>query len=891
MKNKDNQKFAPLKRVLSPDYFWLLLFIFILTQSFTTNFVSNVLVRYIFRHFPSEGFTPIGAILLTILFLGVLVYLWIKLWRTNYIIENFPFLIGSASIVIFLLYHRFGSGLYTFYPFVSSYSGKIRMVDLPIFVVTIMVIILIVNLLRTKKKNDKTDQYIKADVPIKKTEDDEFNRKVVFESLLDTISTNAIDEDKSLAIALVNRWGEGKTSFLNMLDGKLKRKNDTLVVSFNLWLSSQPDNLTIDFFNTLDKALSPYIYTGRLFRQYAQSLTKIDTVYNPLLYLPRQWLGHRSHQGYFDRIKDLIQKLNKRIYILIDDMDRLHPKEVFELLRMIRNSASFPHMIFIVPFEREYVVQALQENRISNGSEYLKKIFDVEISLPPITFNYIQDLLKSEFEEILDSISISQENKEKLSNQFDLCIDESTEKSRQASNNERYKKIRELIKSEIKNRRDVIRHLNSLRIILKDNHPRIYFPDLLILELLKIKNIREYRDLFEKYDSILLEKFQEDIKDFFNQKQEGVNDEKSTKEKNNDEISELKRLLFQTPQDDFNSEHAFCHALNMSNYLEYRVEGVSQKELLKLYEEGKDRELIEIEKNNPILERLEIYTKTNSFFPQMDAYIKIALFYSKDTEIASHYRYYRVAYLLSVKMISYLIENEKDFNKSINIIKISLERMPEHYWISTLNKQLIDTIQKEIWNNIRIEDSQEMKDSVDSLLEELQTINEDFLQSSIDKNQPFSRIENIFGNCVEGYDVQREPIFTKSALEIFKKYINSQPEEYLKHFIRKKIPNTLYSPSSYFYHIPPYYHEKIFSSFDDWLKSIKDEVDSKLFNDIEEFIRKPKEKSDRKRYPSLNLYAPTNSDNYDMKLTYSEHQKVNPKCLPPKNDQNHSSPK
>lgn len=873
--------------------FWLLLFLFVLTQPFTTDFVSKVLVKYVFRHFPSEGFTITGAILWIILFLGALVSLWRKSWKTVYIVKDISFLIGSMGFLIFLIYHRCSSALFIFYPLFPNDISSIRMVDLPLIFLSITTIFLIANHFRKRcttdfdnEKKQNLRSYIQADVPIKDLDADEFNREKVFESLLDTISSNSISEDKSIAIALVNRWGEGKTSFLEILDKEINEKKDTLVVSFNPWLSSQPDNLTFDFFNTLDKALSPHIYTGRLFRQYAQSLTKIDTVYNPLLYLPRQWLGHRSNQDYFDEIKELIERIEKRIFILIDDMDRLHPKEIFELLRMIRNSASFPHMIFVVPFEREYVTQALDQNQIHNGSEYLKKIFDVEITLPPIAFTNIQDLLDKKFGDILDSVFIHkkgesiEESKKEIANQFKRCIGKDTQGDFLDLNTQRYETIIQLIKSKIKNNRDVIRFLNSLSVNLKNNHSRIYLPDLLILEFIKIKDIREYRVIFEKYDYFLAEKLQITINltpdnhtpDPVKVKEE---DEKNSKG-NIYKITDLRQLLFRTPEKDYNFENAFCHALNISNYLEYRMKGISQKELMILYEKGHTSELIEVEKNNPILERLEIYIKSTLFVPQMEGYIKIALFYSnklEETEEIKSDKYYRVALILSKLMISDLIENNGDINRFIDIIKEST-----YNTISKLNGSLIYVILGQKLEGVSQETWNENKEQVKKLLKALQKINENCLQNAINEKLSFDRIENLFWNCIEKFEANK-PVFTKKALCIYREYIDEKPEEYLKHFIRAMYPAI--TDFKRFRHIPSYYYEQIFSSFKDWLKFIERQVDPHLFHDIDKFMNIYNEKSDRNENdPFVILYASANQTRHDMKLTYQDHLKVNSECLP-----------
>ena len=39
--------------------------------------------------------------------------------------------------------------------------------------------------------------------------------------------------------------------------------------------------------------------------------------------------------------------LDGKLYILIDDIDRLQGKEIFEVLKLIRNTADFNHIVYI----------------------------------------------------------------------------------------------------------------------------------------------------------------------------------------------------------------------------------------------------------------------------------------------------------------------------------------------------------------------------------------------------------------------------------------------------------------------------------------------------------------------------------------------------------------
>lgn len=67
--------------------------------------------------------------------------------------------------------------------------------------------------------------------------------------------------------------------------------------------------------------------------------------------------------------------------VFIDDLDQLSTNEIFEVFRLIRNTASFPNLIYFVAFDRSYTVKMLSE-KYQDAEKYIDKIFQLEIPLP-----------------------------------------------------------------------------------------------------------------------------------------------------------------------------------------------------------------------------------------------------------------------------------------------------------------------------------------------------------------------------------------------------------------------------------------------------------------------------------------------------------------------------
>ena len=67
---------------------------------------------------------------------------------------------------------------------------------------------------------------------------------------------------------------------------------------------------------------------------------------------------------------------------MIDDIDRLNNSQIRAIFQLVNSLAGFPNMIYLLSFDREIVVRALQEEQKCDGEEYLEKIIQVPFDIP-----------------------------------------------------------------------------------------------------------------------------------------------------------------------------------------------------------------------------------------------------------------------------------------------------------------------------------------------------------------------------------------------------------------------------------------------------------------------------------------------------------------------------
>lgn len=100
-------------------------------------------------------------------------------------------------------------------------------------------------------------------------------------------------------------------------------------------------------------------------------------------------------------IKEELIKRQKKLVIVIDDIDRLNQSEIKQIFRLIRVNADFPNTIYLLSFDRKIIEKNLEEQVGVSGKEYLNKIIQVNFDLPFAKSSKIQSFLFLELDRIL----------------------------------------------------------------------------------------------------------------------------------------------------------------------------------------------------------------------------------------------------------------------------------------------------------------------------------------------------------------------------------------------------------------------------------------------------------------------------------------------------------
>ena len=201
-------------------------------------------------------------------------------------------------------------------------------------------------------------------------------------------------------VVAVTGSGDGKTSVLNMAIEQLDQRESADVVRFNPWLFSGTEDLLARFFTEVAAQLpaeGPTRAVSSGLRRYAGAVA-------PFRSLP--WLGgilettgelakgaanlaapaSASVHERADELRQALKELQRPIVIVVDDIDRLRPDEVSDVMRLVRLVGDFPNLVYLLAFDRERVEEALGggSDRRAIGADYLEKIVQAVFEVPAV---------------------------------------------------------------------------------------------------------------------------------------------------------------------------------------------------------------------------------------------------------------------------------------------------------------------------------------------------------------------------------------------------------------------------------------------------------------------------------------------------------------------------
>lgn len=323
------------------------------------------------------------------------------------------------------------------------------------------------------------------------TSNDLFNRryyaKLLLEKIYSSFCKNKASIKHSFVIHIGEHYGQGKTSFLMMFDEEVSKSDHKMIsINFEPWLCDTETGIVNEFFDTFRIEVGEYLpkLNGSI-KQYVELLLaaikyeRKGFTFNLNSFMRNDSTLKSTH----DLIKEELMNIDRPVIITIDDVDRLQSKELIMVLKIIRDTADFPNVFYIVAADNLHLRRMLNNMNIDDAETYLKKFFNLEFQLPAnenVAFKKLLELLNGKFEELrIDSFT-----RDNYISQIENVL---------------------YIKGAFPNLRDVYRFVNSyfLAIDAMEDACELNLFDLFLLTMIQTLNLEYYMQLRDNSLNIL----------------------------------------------------------------------------------------------------------------------------------------------------------------------------------------------------------------------------------------------------------------------------------------------------------------------------------------------------------------------------------------------------
>jgi predicted KAP-like P-loop ATPase len=367
-----------------------------------------------------------------------------------------------------------------------------------------------------------------GDRPISSESDDILGFAQFADALAKSLTEMAPDE--GIVISLEGPWGTGKTSAIQLTERRLlvrelAREKDipietlanrnwpeiqkewddlietrrTHVIRFNPWNFSGHENLVRAFFYEVGATLGGNGALANAAKRIADYLPAVGTFAGAAASLAAGAIpiasvaataGRAAGEGAqrllgtnqsLERAKHALaiqlRQSNKRIIVIIDDLDRLLPSEMRAMFSLVKSLGDLPNVLYVLSFDREVVSSVLSIGPEPIESHFLEKIVQVQLRLPPPWKAEVRTLLFKRIDEIVGDVAPNDQNRWRLA--FYRTID-----------------------PYINSPRDVVRFRNTLQVIWPNIAGDVDLTDLMILTTLQLFEPTVYHQILGSIEEL-----------------------------------------------------------------------------------------------------------------------------------------------------------------------------------------------------------------------------------------------------------------------------------------------------------------------------------------------------------------------------------------------------
>jgi len=241
---------------------------------------------------------------------------------------------------------------------------------------------------------------VEGDLPLAEGGEDLLDRRETVESLVSTVLL-----DPPTVIAVTGAYGDGKTSFLNLAIGEMRKAEGTarpIIVKFSPWLAGDSNAVVLSMLNSIVAEIKREFFVPGLSgdaARYARALLGAA----PWTERIKDLFAEPSQERRIEALVTRIEKTGRRVLVVLDDLDRMEAKELETVFKLLRGSDKLSNITFVCAFDPTEVALILKATRpMQDTNLYTEKFFPVGFPLPAIESSQLRQFFTTRLTRVLE---------------------------------------------------------------------------------------------------------------------------------------------------------------------------------------------------------------------------------------------------------------------------------------------------------------------------------------------------------------------------------------------------------------------------------------------------------------------------------------------------------
>ena len=254
--------------------------------------------------------------------------------------------------------------------------------------------------------------------------------KIGREEIVDKICglVGSLKKDKNFCLAINGAWGSGKSFVLGLIEEKLSKKQEYIIIKYDAWENTFYSDPLIAILSCVIDGIEEKLYlverteekVKKAVKTGVNTLAKLSTkieklkaviegiktiikdFHNPI---DTAALGDfKSYQKLLKTTKEILSEITQageyrekqtKLVILVDEIDRCLPDEQLKILERLHHLFDVKNCAVIVAMNCACIANVVKNVYDMDGSEYLRKFFSITYKLDAKSDDFLFNTMKS----------------------------------------------------------------------------------------------------------------------------------------------------------------------------------------------------------------------------------------------------------------------------------------------------------------------------------------------------------------------------------------------------------------------------------------------------------------------------------------------------------------